>query len=52
MGERMSHGDGTDDALLPRLFERVVDAVGTGDLSECAGDLVLAAYEGDTELAA
>ncbi len=51
-GGHIGHESGTEDALLPRLFERVVEAIGAGELSECAGDLVLAAYEGDAELAA
>ncbi|MGY1684421.1 AAA family ATPase [Geodermatophilus sp. SYSU D00867] len=41
-----------EDALLPRLFDRIVEACGSGSLGDRAGDLVLAAYQGDAELAA
>jgi RecF/RecN/SMC family protein len=42
----------TEDALLPRLFDKIVEAVAAGNLSDRAGDLVLAAYQGDAELTA
>ncbi len=45
------HSPDVEDALLPRLFDRIVEATGAGSLGDRAGDLVLAAYQGDAELA-